>query len=100
MKRLKTLSPAAINVLLSVFLLLAYLAGFPPTVLVVFGLGLTVAILGGIIRDYISMGPFAWIAFIVVFGGLWAIGLQLDPSATPSSIVHDNCIGIFCWNGW
>ena len=94
------ISPSALNVLLAVGLGLAYWAGFPPTVLVLAGIGLTFAILGGIVRDYISMGPIAWVAFVVVFGGLWMLGLQLDSTATPSSIVDGNCIGIFCWVGF
>ena len=94
------ISPSALNVLLAVGLGLAYWAGFPPTVLVLAGIGLTFAILGGIVRDYISMGPIAWIAFVVVFGGLLMFAMQLDATATPSSIVNGNCVGIFCWVGF
>ena len=98
-KRAK-ISPSALNVLLAVGLGLAYWAGFPPTVLVLAGIGLTFAILGGLIRDYISMGPIAWVLFVVVFGGLLMFGRGLDTGQVQTSSQGGQCIGIFCWVGF
>ena len=94
------LSPASINLILVGVVGLGWWAGIPEQVLFVAGMALTVSILGGLIRDYISMGPVAWVMVVVVFGGLWLFALKLDPTATPSSIVDGNCVGIFCWRGW
>ena len=94
------LSAASINVLLVGVVGLGWWAGIPEQVLFLAGIGLTFSLLGGLIRDYISMGPVAWVMVVVVFGGLWLFALQLDPTATPASIVEGNCVGIFCWRGW
>ena len=94
------ISPSALNVLLAVGLGLAYWAGFPPSILFLAGIGLTFAILGGLIRDYISMGPIAWVLFVVVFGGLLMFGRGLDTGQVQTSSQGGQCIGIFCWVGF